>query len=250
MGEPAKRLIVALDVPSEEEALRVVDLLSGKVAMFKVGLELIYGAGLSVVPKILNAGARVFLDTKLMDIPATVAGASKGITRLGVSMFNVHASGGSEMMIAAAKAAQGEAELAGSAKPILLAVTLLTSIDRDTAHRELEISTGIEEHVGRLAELAAEAGLDGVVASPNEISIIRERVHKGFAIVTPGVRPQWAAANDQKRTRTPGEAITLGADYLVIGRPITSPPKSIGGPREAIERILEEIDSAEQAARH
>jgi orotidine-5'-phosphate decarboxylase len=249
MGEPSNHLIVALDVSSEEEALSLVDLLSGKVAMFKVGLELIYGAGLGVVPKILAAGGRVFLDTKLMDIPATVAGAARGIIRLGVSMFNVHASGGSKMMSAAAKTIRSEAERVSSPMPMLLAVTLLTSIDQRIAQQELEIGTDVQHHVARLAELAADCGMDGVVASPNEVSAIRERVRGSFVIVTPGVRPHWAAANDQKRTRTPAEAIRFGADYLVIGRPITAPPETVGGPLEATYRILEEIDTATHAAR-
>lgn len=242
--EPWEKIIIALDVGSEREALALVEQLSGRVGMFKVGLELIYACGPEIAVKIAAAGGRVFFDCKLHDIPNTVAGAARGIAALGVAMFNVHALGGVEMMAAAREAAAAEADRMGRERPCLLGVTILTSIGRQVMNWELGIPGEVPDRVTHLAGLACEAGLDGVVASPAEIGAIRERFGSRLLIVTPGVRPAWAAANDQKRVLSPGAAAALGADYLVIGRPITQPPAGVGGPLEAVQRITEEIDQA------
>lgn len=238
------KIIVALDVSTEQDALSLVDVLQGHIGFFKVGLELIHSVGSGIVHKIAARGGRVFLDCKLHDIPNTVAGASRAVARLGVGMFNVHATGGVDMMRAAAQAASEEAAKAGLPVPIVLAVTVLTSLDQRTMNEELRIAGRVEDHVAHLARLAATAGLDGVVASPQEIGAIRSAVPGIKAIVTPGVRPAWAAAQDQKRVLTPGEAIRQGATYLVIGRPVTRPPQSIGDPASAARAIADEIAAA------
>jgi orotidine-5'-phosphate decarboxylase len=243
--EKAKeRLIVALDVSSEEEALELVKELKDWVGYFKVGLELLTSAGIEVIPKIKELGGKIFYDGKFKDIPNTVAGASRGVTRLGVNMFDVHAMGGLEMMKEAVKAAKDEATTLGIEAPWVLGVTILTSIDQEILNKELRIPGTAENQVGHLARLVEEAGLDGVIASPQEIEIIRQETSGQLFIITPGIRPHWAAPQDQKRILTPGEAITRGAFALVIGRPITRPPKEIGNRVEAARRIAEEIAHA------
>lgn len=229
-----ERIVVALDVADRKSALALVEQLSGLVGMFKIGKQLFTAEGPDLVREIVAAGERVFLDLKFHDIPNTVAGASESAARLGVSLFNVHALGGSEMMRAAARATQ---KLDAPARPAVLGVTVLTSMnDADLA--EVGISDHADEMVVRLARLALEAGLDGVVASPREIIMIRERVaSENFIILTPGIRPAWSATGDQKRIATPSEAVRDGADYLVIGRAITDSKE----PRAAGERILEEL---------
>lgn len=228
------RLIIALDQPDRGSALRLVEQLSGLVGMFKIGSELFTAEGPDLVREIINAGERIFLDLKFHDIPNTVAGAARSAARLGVSMFNVHALGGSEMMRAAACAIAGF-----ESKPISLGVTVLTSMD-DANLAEVGIADDANSEVIRLASLAQQAGLDGVVASPREIRLIRERIAaERFIILAPGIRPAWAESGDQKRVATPREAIRDGADFIVIGRAITSGQE----PRAGVERILEEIDS-------
>jgi len=175
-----------------------------------------------------------------------VAGASRAVTRLRVKMFNVHTTGGVEMMMAAFRATENEASRLGIARPKVLGVTVLTSIDQETMNQELRIPGSVEDQVVHLAKLADEAGLDGVIASPNEIEAIRNSVSREMLVVTPGVRPDWAAAQDQRRTMTPHEAILRGASYLVIGRPITAPPPEIGSPMDAAKRIVEEIAAAQE----
>ena len=240
----ADRIIVALDVPSESKALELVMKLKGAVGLFKIGLELLNLAGFEVVRKITQLGAHVFLDCKFMDIPNTVAGASKGATRLGVKMFNVHTLGGVEMMAAAVQTAKQEAVSLGIEPPMVLGVTILTSIDQTTMNEQLGISGDIEAQVVHLARLAERAGLDGVIASAKEALAIRSSLSKSMVIVTPGIRPSWSVAQDQKRIATPTEAIRNGASYLVIGRPITQPPPEIGTQLKAAKLIAREITMA------
>jgi orotidine-5'-phosphate decarboxylase len=235
-----KKLILALDVENQREAERVTDLLRGKVGAFKVGSELFTANGPAVVEMIQEKGEKVFLDLKFHDIPNTVAKATEQVCKLGVFMLNLHASGGSEMMRAAHAAVQNAAAQTKRARPILLAVTVLTSLNESILAQELSIERPLSEQVAHLARMAQDAGLDGVVASPQEIREIRAACGKDFLIVTPGVRPVWAAAGDQKRIMTPKEAIQAGADYIVVGRPILAAPD----PAAAAERILSEMGEA------
>jgi len=234
--QPRERIIFALDVAHFEDAQRFVALLKGRVGLFKVGKQLFTHAGPKVVTMIGQKGQRTFLDLKFHDIPNTVARASQEATKLNVAMFNIHAMGGLEMMKAATEAVRRTAKELGTQKPVVLAVTVLTSLDSQ-ALKEVGIESSVEEQVSRLAQLAEKGGLDGVVASPQEISLIRKRCGKDFIIVTPGVRRAEAAKDDQKRFMTPREAVEAGADYLVIGRPI----QLAKDPVEAVERIVEEI---------
>ena len=242
MELPAKqRIIVALDVATETEAIELVHELREHVGLFKVGLELINSAGIGVVRRITELGGRVFLDGKFKDIPNTVAGASRGATGLAVTMFNVHAMGGLEMMKAAVKACEEETAKLQIQRPMVLGVTMLTSIDQAVMNHELRIPGDIETQVVHLARLAEKAGVDGIIASPHEIEAIRKCLSRPMLIVTPGIRPSWAVAQDQKRVMGPGEAILKGASYLVIGRPITKPPDEIGTPADAARRVAKEI---------
>jgi orotidine-5'-phosphate decarboxylase len=230
------RLIVALDEPGRDSALRLVERLSGTVGMFKIGSQLFTAEGPELVRQIISSGERVFLDLKFHDIPNTVAGAVESAAKLGVSILNVHTLGGSEMMRAAAHAV-GDRGLLWITRPAVLGVTVLTSMDRaDLA--DVGITSDLSSEVVRLAALARDSGLDGIVASPHEIRLIRECITaERFIILTPGIRPAWSDKADQKRIATPAAAIRDGADYLVIGRAITDSPD----PRAAAERILEEI---------
>lgn len=230
------RLIIALDVSRPEKALELVDLLKPQAGMFKVGMELFYSAGGEMVREIKKRGCRVFLDLKLHDIPNTVAGAARALVRLGPKMINLHASGGPEMMRAAAGAVREEAGRLGAEKPLLLAVTVLTSVSQEIFNG-MGISGKIADFVPVWSEMARECGLDGVVCSPEEAPLVRKACGPGFVIVTPGVRPEWAAAGDQRRIATPRAAIAAGADYIVVGRPVTG---SADPPGSAL-KILEEI---------
>ncbi|MBX7219541.1 MAG: orotidine-5'-phosphate decarboxylase [Blastocatellia bacterium] len=233
----SEKIIVALDVPTTAEALKLVEQLRQHISYFKIGSQLFTSAGPAFVRDILSCDVRIFLDLKFHDIPNTVAEAALAATRLGVSMFNVHAGGGSVMMAEALKRVKRAVAEEGLAWPAMIAVTLLTSSDQSTMD-ELGISGNPASYVERLAKLTQAAGLHGVVASPKEITLIREAVaDPEFLVVTPGVRPAWAAANDQKRVMTPREAIAAGASYLVIGRPITAHPD----PAEAAARVIAEI---------
>jgi len=231
------RLIVALDVETTAEAERMADRLQGLVTRFKIGSQLFTAAGPGAVETIQKRGAEVFLDLKFHDIPNTVAGAAREAARMGVMMFNVHASGGRAMMAAAAEGAATAARELGVRRPIVLAVTVLTSLDRGALGRELGVADSVEGHVLHLAALAAAAGLDGCVASPNEIRTLRTSRGPGWVIVTPGVRPAGSAAGDQSRIATPATAVTAGAHYLVVGRPITAAPD----PARAAEAVLREM---------
>jgi orotidine-5'-phosphate decarboxylase len=231
--EARKKIIFALDVHDLSEIDRYAELLSGKVGMFKIGKELFTACGLEAVRSVQRHGGEVFLDLKYHDIPNTVAKAMVAAARLGVQLANLHALGGFEMMQTAASEVRREF---GDQRPRLLAVTILTSSTAETLRR-VGIEHPVEEMVVRLARLAQEAGMDGVVASPLEISPIRAACGPDFLIVTPGVRPSFAAVDDQKRIMTPGEAVAQGADYLVIGRPIAK----ADDPAAAADLIADEI---------
>lgn len=236
MTRAKDRIIFALDVAHFEDAQRFVRLLKDRIGLFKVGKQLFTHTGPKVVGMIGQKGQRTFLDLKFHDIPNTVAKASQEATKLSVAMFNVHATGGLQMMVAAGEAARATAKELGIQKPAVLAVTVLTSLD-SRALKAVGVESSVERQVERLAQLAQKAALDGVVASPREIPLIRKVCDRDFIIVTPGVRPRETARNDQKRVMTPREAIEAGADYLVIGRPI----QHAKDPVEAVERIVEEI---------
>ncbi|RJX22663.1 MAG: orotidine-5'-phosphate decarboxylase [Desulforudis sp.] len=235
----ANRILVALDVDTYAEAKRIVDQLQDGVGGYKVGMRLFYREGPQVVPRLAERGGLVFLDLKMHDIPQTVAQATRALISLGADIVNVHASGGLDMMKAAVNAAREEADRTGIRMPRLLAVTVLTSLTAEALNNEIGVCGGTDEVVLRWAQLAWRAGMDGVVCSPREILIIRAALGPDFLIVTPGVRPTGAAKDDQKRIATPREAVRLGADYLVIGRPITG----ASDPREAVRLIVEDIDN-------
>jgi orotidine-5'-phosphate decarboxylase len=237
-------LVVALDVDSADQALSLVERLRGVAGMFKIGNQLFTAAGPDIVRKIITMGERVFLDLKFHDIPNTVAMAGVEAARLGVSMFNLHAMGGSKMMRAVNEAVTETAEREKIARPLILGVTVLTSHTQDSLN-EVGIDRKLEDEVVNLARLCAASGLDGVVASPLEITPIRSGVEDpGFVILTPGVRPAGAALNDQSRVMTPAEAVRAGANFLVIGRPITA----ADDPVAAARKILEEINISQVGA--
>lgn len=222
------RLIVALDFPSQAKALALVSVLSGSVSTYKIGLQLYTAAGPAIVQAVAATGAKIFLDLKLHDIPNTVAKSVMAAGELGVQMLTVHLSGGSAMLKAAAEAKPPHLSLLG--------VTVLTSATQETLG-EIGIDLQLPDQVIRLAELGKNCGIDGLITSPHEVAVLRERLGAEITLVTPGVRPAWAAADDQKRFTAPSEAIKAGADYLVIGRPITAAPD----PRAAVERVVEEM---------
>jgi len=223
------KLIVALDFDSKHKALQSVDRLGSDVKIFKVGLELFSVCGPDIVAEVKKRGCEVFLDLKFHDIPNTVEKAAHAVAGLGAFMFNVHALGGIEMM-KRAKGAAGD-------KAKVIAVTILTSAD-ENALKKCGINVNIEDEVMNLAAMAKEAGLDGVVASAKEATRIRKELGKDFLIVAPGIRPASTALDDQKRVATPREAIDAGADYIVVGRPITGAPD----PAQAARDIIKEIE--------
>ena len=227
------RLIIALDVPSAAEAVELSSRLSGDISFFKIGLQLYTAEGPAIVHRVRSNGASVFLDLKLFDIPNTVGKAVAAAAGLGVSMLTIHLAGGRRMIEAAVAACPPEL--------LLLGVTVLTSFDSESL-RETGVQSDVEEQALRLAALGVECGIRGLVASPHELGALRTRLGADVKIVTPGVRPAWAAADDQKRFTTPLEAVQRGADYLVIGRPVTAHPQ----PSEAARQIVDEIASAER----
>ena len=229
-----KKIIFALDVHGLDDIARWAEALADKVGMFKVGKELFTSCGPAAVKAVQRHGGQVFLDLKYHDIPNTVAHAMLEAARLGVQLANLHALGGAEMMEAAANAVRKE--FTETERPRLLAVTILTSSTVETL-RQVGIEHSVQDMVVRLARLAQASGMDGVVASPLEIGLIREACGPDFLIVTPGVRPSFASVDDQKRVMTPAEAVCCGADYLVIGRPIAKAPD----PAQAAECIAAEI---------
>jgi orotidine-5'-phosphate decarboxylase len=231
------RVILALDTESLQEAQALVDELGEFIGVFKIGLQLFCNAGTAVFDFARERGVKLFFDGKFHDIPNTVAKASAAVAAQGVYMFNVHAGGGADMMRAAVKNGREAAKKAGFEQPMILAVTVLTSIGSKALNEELGVPGDVEEQVKRLAVLARECGMDGVVASAAEAAAIRAACGPDFRIVTPGVRPSWAATDDQVRIVTPGEALKNGADFIVVGRPITHAPDR----REAAQKLLSEL---------
>ena len=233
-----ERLILALDLPSWPDAEGMVQRLRGRVHLYKVGLQLFTAEGPRVIAGIHERGGRVFLDLKFHDIPQTVAAAAAKAVEWGVFMLDVHASGGPEMLRAAAAAVAEKAESLKIERPRLLGVTVLTSLAQ-TDLRTLGIGRAVEEHVLSLACLAKDAGLDGVVASPWEAAVIRQHLGPGFLLVTPGIRPIGADTDDQRRVASARNALRTGADYIVVGRPILR----ASDPVEAVEKLVAEIET-------
>lgn len=238
-SNPKSRLTVALDLPNERDALKLVDRLGDTCQWFKVGMELYYAAGNTIVKKLCDRGFDIFLDLKLHDIPNTVAGAVRSATDAGASLLTVHAMGGRAMMTAAAEAASAP----GS--PRLLAVTVLTSMD-ESELAGIGITASPADQVLRLAKLAQASGIGGMVCSPEEVALLRKQTGPDTLLVIPGIRPAGAAVqggsvDDQKRIATPTQAIALGASMLVVGRPITR----AADPAAAAQAILEEIEQAQ-----
>ena len=228
MTKAADKIIVALDVPTKVAALDLVDQLREQISIFKIGLQLYTAEGPEIVRAVLSTGAKVLLDLKLHDIPNTVARAVESATNLGVRMLTIHLSGGSEMIRAATAARANNISILG--------VTVLTSATEQML-REIGIADKVDDQVLRLAKLGVDAEIDGVVASPHEIKTLRHEFGDKIKIVVQGIRPSWADPGDQKRFMTPRQALERGADYLGIGRPITTHPN----PREAVAKILAEL---------
>lgn len=223
------RIIVALDLQTQDRLLELLAKLP-EASYVKVGMELFYSLGPDLIKRLKDRGLKVFLDLKIHDIPNTAYGAVNALSKLGCDMLNVHCAGGLEMMRRAREALVGDTKLIG--------VTQLTSIDQEAMNQQLRIHGSVEEVVLHYAALAKEAGLHGVVCSPQEAGIIKSRLGKDFLSVTPGVRPAGSATGDQKRISTPAEAIKAGSDYLVIGRPITRSRD----PQQVFNEILAEIE--------
>jgi len=241
-----ERLIVALDLPSADAATRLAERLRGHAGMFKIGSELFTAEGPPLARRLAGTGLKVFLDLKFHDIPNTVRAAARQAALAGVSMLNVHALGGLKMMQAAlegARAAEGKGD--PQSRPLVLAVTVLTSLETSDL-QEIGLAGTAEEAVVRLARLAQRAGLDGVVASAREIAAIRAACGPRLVIVTPGIRPASAATHDQARIATPGYAIEAGADYLVVGRPITEAPDPAGAAEAIVAEMQKALDSRKE----
>ena len=236
--KPSERIFVALDLTDVAEARALARRLSGQVGGFKLGLEFFAANGPDAVRAIVEMGVNVFLDLKFHDIPNTVAGAVRAASATGASILNVHASGGGAMMRAAANAAAEGADLHNVAKPIVAAVTVLTSMDEDDLVAVGQ-KTPPRDQVIRLARLTKDSGLDGVVCSPEESAEVRAACGDNFIRIVPGIRPSWSATNDQKRFTTPKQALADGATHLVIGRPITQ----ADDPVEAVFRIVGELEA-------
>ena len=228
MTKAADKIIVALDVATRKEALQLVEQLHPGISFFKIGLQLYTAEGPEIVRAVLASGAKVFLDLKFNDIPTTVSRTVEAAGNLGVQMLTIHLSGGSDMIRAAVAVPKNEL--------LILGVTVLTSANEGML-RETGISDEIDNQVLRLAKLGVARGVDGIVASPHEIKSLRAEFSDKIKVVVPGIRPSWSDPGDQKRFMTPREALEAGADYLVIGRPITAHKN----PREAVEKILEEL---------
>ncbi len=234
------QLLVALDVDTAAQARTLADRLRGVAGGFKIGSRLFTSHGPAIVEELAGRGDRVFVDLKFHDIPNTVAGAVAAATRVGAWMVNVHAGGGRAMMRAAREAAEAEAARLSRPAPLVIAVTVLTSMGDDTL-AEIGVGGDVAGQVARLAALAEQAGLDGVVASPREIALIRRQCGKRFQIVTPGIRGAGESKDDQNRTLSAPEALAAGASYLVIGRPIIA----ASDPRAAAERVVAECRGAQ-----
>lgn len=234
------RLFVALDVDDIKNAEHIMNKMQGVVTQYKLGSQLLTVAGPSAVMHVRRRGFGVFYDAKFHDIPNTVAGAVANACRMGVTIVNVHTTGGKEMMKAAAQAADEVAKKMRQPKTMVLGVTILTSMNQKTLEEDLFVKRKIQTHVVHLAKLAKAAGLDGVVASPQEIKAIRKACGPDFKILTPGIRPKGSQKNDQKRIMTPGEALAAGADYIVVGRPILQ----AADPLSVVRSIYDEMKEA------
>jgi len=238
---PAKeKIILALDVSDVKYAIEIIDKFKDYVGIFKVGLELFTAAGPAVVEEINRRDKKVFLDLKFHDISNTVIKAALNAVKLGAYMFNLHASGGLEMMRSCKEAVVDLCLRENIRKPKLLGVTVLTGLSQEVLKDELGIQHSLRTHVKQLSKLSAEAGLDGVVASGHEVAALRNHFGKNFLIVTPGIRTSWSPPDDQKRTMTPRQAIREGADYIVLGRAVMNQPD----PFKALELITAEILTA------
>jgi orotidine-5'-phosphate decarboxylase len=235
-----ERLIVALDVDTLEQATDLVRSLANDVGMFKIGKQLFTHAGPQAVRAIEELGGEIFLDLKFHDIPSTVAKAAIEATRLGVKMFNVHASGSLEMMRTTVKEVERVCRQEKRRRPIMLAVTVLTSLNQDDLKR-VGVNNKVAAQVVRLALLTKEAGMDGVVASPREVADIRLACGRRFVIVTPGIRPADAFRNDQQRVMTPSDAVRAGVDYIVVGRPIIEAPVPIAAARAIVAEMEDAV---------
>ncbi|MBF0508165.1 MAG: orotidine-5'-phosphate decarboxylase [Deltaproteobacteria bacterium] len=237
--DPRNRICVALDVDDCQKARDIVALLKNEVGLFKVGFQLFTNPdSSSFLDELVGMGVKVFLDLKIHDIPNTALNAAKNLVKRGVYMFNVHASGGGNMLRATAQATAEEADKLGLVPPVVLAVTVLTSIDNQTLKTELNVGLSVEEQVVSLARLANQSGLDGVVASPRETKLIKAACGADFIVLTPGIRPAWSVKNDdQKRVTTPRQAVQNGSDFIVIGRPIIEAPD----PLAAVSKIISEL---------
>jgi orotidine-5'-phosphate decarboxylase len=233
-----ERMIVALDFSALDDLKQCLSLLEGQIRYVKVGMELAYAEGPAIVHFLKEKGLKVFLDLKVHDIPNTAKGAMKSLARLGVDMVNVHAAGGVAMMEAAREGLE-QGTSAGAPRPLLIGVTMLTSTGKETMNEELAIPGAIEDVVVHYAMMTKRAGLDGVVASPLEVPLIKQATGPDFLTVTPGIRPLWAEKGDQTRITTPEQAFRLGSDYIVIGRAITA----AADPSAAWQRIVEAVEA-------
>jgi orotidine-5'-phosphate decarboxylase len=231
------RVIVALDVEDRGRAIELVSLTRSAIGFYKIGSRLFTSEGPSIVREIVSSGASVFLDLKFHDIPATVEGSVRAATAMGVAMMTVHASGGVDMMRASAKAASEESKRLGIKRPLVVGVTVLTSLSMEDLSRTFGSTVAVQDLVLRLAAQAREAGLDGVVASVEETRLIKDTIGRDFKVVTPGIRSSGADAADQKRIATPRAAREAGSDFLVVGRPVIG----ASAPLEAAEQILREL---------
>ena len=237
-----ERLVLALDVNNFKKAEELVDKLTDYVGVFKIGNQLFTAEGTKVIKMVQEKGGKVFLDLKFHDIPNTVARAAEVVSKLGIYIFDIHTSGGYEMMKATVEASKKLSFALGISKPLILGVTLLTSINQEILEKEIGIKKSLEEQVVHLAKLAEAAGLDGVVASSWEIKALRAACGEGFVILTPGIRPAGKSDDDQKRIMTPQEAIKLGADFIVIGRPITNATNPVKASQEILEEMEEVLE--------
>lgn len=238
---PNEKIILALDVESGGEALEWVDRLKPFIEWFKIGSQLFLAEGPRIVDQVLRNGSKVFLDLKFYDIPHTVAKAGIEATRMGAGMFNVHALGGAEMMKTCIESSRNFAIQNNLPLPKILAVTLLTSHSKIMVETEMGLQGPLVYHSIRLAKLAKESGIEGVVTSALELPLLRKEFGKDFSYVVPGIRPAWAARDDQKRVVTPEEALAHGASFLVIGRPVLTAED----PEKALQRIIQEISPTE-----
>ena len=238
MPSPRPVVIVALDVEERRRAIELVEQCRAAIGLYKIGSRLFTSEGPAIVREIHALGSSVFLDLKFHDIPATVEGSVRAATALGVAMMTIHTSGGLEMMRAAARAASGESKRLGIARPLIVGVTVLTSLAVEDLERTFGVSRPVGDLVLRLASQARDAGLDGVVASVGEARLIKETIGRDFKVVTPGIRPAGAGAGDQKRVATPRAAREAGSDFLVVGRPIIE----ASVPREAARAVIEELE--------